>query len=166
MYNTQDEILGLMENGFVGSKQDLRKYGIPYKKIGSGSFREAFVIFPKNINERFVIKFPIKHTKRPEDNISHAQVEIKAIRKIESIKKLAFLRRFLPTILYSNFKTGVIAMQYYLKCKDNEAEIVAYTLSMAYEGLYPERSSDFESYNIMKNSFGDYKIVDLGLLEY
>jgi hypothetical protein len=153
-------IIELLNQGHITSVKDLRRLKVPYRAAGSGAFRMSYIIFPKDEKEHFVIKFPGSEF----GSIKHTQDEIRAIRKIKNTLKLAFLRPFLPTILYSNYRSGIIAMEYYYKCKDCSA--VAYTLSMAYEELNPYSEADIEYYNIRETGNGDYKLIDLGCFEY
>ncbi len=109
MYTTRAEVIGLLKNKKITDEHDLRKLKIPTKSAGSGAFRHTLIVFPKDIYERFVIKFPFNSLY----DIEHAQNEIRAIRYINKTKKLWFLRPFLPEVFYSNYRSGIIAMEYY-----------------------------------------------------
>lgn len=163
MYTTQESVISLLKKGKINSRKDLRSLDIPHRKVGSGAFRDSFVIFPNNKKERFVIKFPITKT-TPQMNVCHSQNELNAIKKISTTTKLAFLRNFLPTVLYSNYRKGIIAMEYYYRCR--EASQIAYVLERAYAGLYPARDVDIEYYNVRETKDGEYRLIDLGCFEY
>lgn len=87
--------------------KDFGKVGIRFgKNLGEGVFREAYQI--KDLP--LVVKFPIE-----DDGIDHSRDEM---RKIRTLSKFKFLRKYLPKVYYYDRQSGVIVMKFYEDFED------------------------------------------------
>jgi hypothetical protein len=87
-------------------ESDLSNAGIRYRMLGFGTFRTTYAL----TGYKLVIKFPnTGDTDEGADGIEHSAMEIRRIARV--CKRLPFMRRHVPKVLYHNPKTGVVVME-------------------------------------------------------
>lgn len=133
---------------------------LPITVLNWGAYR----IVVQVIGTPYVIKLPLKSEKGYKC-IEHCRVEINAYNKIMRAHDLRYLRKYLPTIHYSNRNTGLILMDY---CKPANA-----TWGRTHAGFiqevrwYVEDTLDYPDSDLKRQNWGHDargkpKILDLG----
>lgn len=95
--------------------------GVPLEKraIGSGVFREVV----KVAGLPLVVKFPLNEGRALNPNyregIAHSQSEV---RKINRLKKLRWMRKYLPKVYYYERASGVLVMHWYPSFNENTCD--------------------------------------------
>jgi hypothetical protein len=150
----------------------LRQSGQRLRLAGAGAFRQGWIVCGLGI----VVKLPIRTLsgKSVRENVQHSRNEIDFLKKVRKSKVLKPLLRYLPTVLYSDRKSGVIAMPRYSRATDNRFTYMAGEAFMnMIQDIIPLRwQMDFHP---MNNNLGrkrgckgysidDYMILDLGLV--
>lgn len=168
---TNKEIKAKMEKHKPFTPQDaMRKCGLTLRFIGAGSYREVYDIVGTN----WVIKFPLTEwdIKRYGPLVDwlrkhriHSHYELNAYYKIKTTSRMRGLRKYLPKMLWSDWKTGVIIVEksYQLYGSDDdavEAQLVHYEFAKHFKRL-----TDILPHNVGRNAKGQVKAIDLGLLE-
>lgn len=130
---------------------------------GSGAYRRTYLVDDLPI----VIKFP----NYSGGSVKHSRAEIKTITKItKSKRKYLQLKRYMPELLYSNLKTGVIIMKKYKPYDYTHdhvviAELITQLVNQLWLNL-PENTScdsaDVCYNNIGADENGNPKLLDLG----
>lgn len=145
--------------------KEIRKLGIKMHKITSGAFRDVYVFNDLPL----VVKIPRtnwEHT--PNENLEHAQDEIKAYKAVFKKKALKALRPFMPQFYYMDYKHGVVLAEKYRRLSESRVtNIIQNLFGQLLEeltALDPNYDLDIHSANIAKDAYGNYKFIDLGML--
>ena len=166
-----EKFLNILRDNVPTKPFHLDTMGIPYKEIGSGSFRETFWL--KGYHA--VIKFPMSDTglsfRDDESCLAHAQHEIEAFERIRNSRTA--IKEFLPVIYYQDYDNGVIVMERYKtnwqSASNTERSLViskqAYAIGEKIRKYFriPELHSDYSGDNLGLDKQGNFHIVDLGV---
>jgi len=123
--------------------------------VGRGAYRDIYTI--KGLPD-LIVKFP-KHSK------AHSVGEIKAIRKILNSKtKYTELKKLMPTLLYSDLRTGVIIMPKYKKLVTKYDSLISDLVESIVNLEWDEKviTTDVHYENLGLDAKGRPVIIDLG----
>ena len=130
---------------------------IAYRAIGIGAFRAAYVL-----DNQVVIKFPISWVSWGCRR--HAQREIAAIRRIQQLKKMKHLRRYIPKVYYMDYSNGVIVMDRLCrKSGSGETEFTS-AVERMFQDSFSRRTCDIYFQNMGQDLNGNWKLFDLGIV--
>lgn len=124
------------------------------KYVGTGGFRTTYRI----VGTRLIIKFPRDDDYR-WDNITHARQEIKVIRRIQSLKKMKHLRRYVPKVYYMDARRGVIVTEL-LRVQRKRSDMCEKVRDV----FKADADADIREYNVGKDRNGRFKILDFGCI--
>jgi hypothetical protein len=155
--------------------EELRRHGFRVFRIATGVCR-----FVYRVNDLpLVIKFP-RNSRVPPSKfgfktlrtcIRHSQIEIEAVRRINKYVKYKPLRRYMPTIYYTDYRGGVIVMPQYDRVMRSAAikqvsSVIKDLVADLFPNLkYPKHIFDLCSRNFGRDDNGNLIFLDLGLLE-
>lgn len=133
----------------------LRGSGIHLRKLGSGCFRDTYLVKGYDV----VLKFP---QGQQVSNVVHSSEEIRQINRILKLKTLSKLRPLCPKIYYKN-DFGVVAME---RCwlTGISGDQIDYAIDFVTDLFGPE-NHDVNRGNIGRTRRGALKILDFGYLE-
>jgi hypothetical protein len=139
--------------------KELRKLGIKCKLISGGAFRNVYKI----LTVPLVIKFP-----NCDEGKEHTLNEVKAVKKINRLRKYKKLRQFMPEIYHSN-ASGVILMHNYTvleaftyEYKEVVSGLMFIIIELIYAGEKWDEDFDVHGGNLGFDENYDVKFIDLG----
>jgi|SRR5271166_4712816 len=135
------------------------------------AFRNVYDVLVDDKSIGVVIKFP-KHMKGRKRGaryweVAHSMFEAQAVERMHNDPKLVALKRYAPTILWHEPKTGVIVMPKYKAVKNSEFfKVFLRTFTNMLVDLIPEMKYEFDdaARNFGLNRRGHYVLLDAGLL--
>jgi hypothetical protein len=159
MYNRFWKIINEIRYNNPKTIKELRKLGIRCKLISSGAFRNVYKI----LTVPLVIKFP-----NCDEGKEHTLNEVKAVKKINRLRKYKKLRQFMPEIYHSN-SAGVILMYMYTvlesftyEYKQVVSGLMFIIIELIYAGEKWDEDFDVHGGNLGFDEVGNVVFVDLG----
>jgi 5-methylthioribose kinase len=103
------------------NEEGIKKLGLRLRDISdaNGAFRVVYKINGLDL----VVKVPYF-----DSGILHSKAEIKALSRINRLKKYKIIREYMPDVYYANTKTGIIVMRYYKPLKYTKINIAAVSI--------------------------------------
>ncbi len=154
----------------ANADQAIRWCHVPLQYIKSGAFRHVFQI----IGLPLVVKFPyceddqLLEDGNPDPDriamgVQHSKREMKALERIlSSVRKYTYLHKYMPTVYYSNQRTGVIVMHKYTGLPNSsKSNDISEAIRRDIQDIFAT-AGDIHSYNLGKDERGNVVVFDLG----
>ena len=147
---TIKKVIDTLKKHKIRYSWDAEKH-LPLEQLGMGCYREVYAVEGLNV----AVKFPLKG----KGNLSHARHEMKALDRLAHSAPPE-LRKHLPKVYWSDWKTGIIVMKKY---RDSWAAGKKLSRMLAdFFNTCPDYN-DFRAGNFGRDSNNRLIILDLGL---
>ena len=134
----------------------IRRLGVPLRKIGDGAFRTAYAIPHLNV----VVKIPQMQLGAC---VYHAKSEIAGFSRVRRERRFSSIRKHLPKIYYHNYATGIVIMERLRTSRGSETHDHVLLREKMKRCFRARNGRDWGWDNFGFDKKGHIKIIDLGL---
>lgn len=130
----------------------INQLGVKTRLIGSGAFRAVYLVKGLDV----VVKIPLD-----PGALGHARKEIRILRELS---KIHGIKRFVPTLFYSDIRTGVLVVQKYARARSIDKVLKWRSEILSEFDFHGWKHDDFHKGNVGYDKHQHPVMIDLGIM--